>query len=67
MLYTPLAMEPSNLSKALSYCSQIRGEFGSLLKAGLGGACIVHVIAGALCFLGNGQQEIPGTKLSTFF
>lgn len=66
-LYKPLATEPSNLSKALSYFSQVTEGLGRLLEAGLGGTCIVHIIAGILCFLDNSQQEIPGTNLSTPF
>lgn len=38
-----------------------------MLQAGLGEICIVHIIAGILCFLNNSQQEIPGTNISTFF
>lgn len=66
-LYKPLAAEPSNLSKALSNLSQHREGLGIMLQAGLGEICIVHIIAGILCFLNNSQQEIPGTNLSTFF
>lgn len=66
-LYKPLAVEPSNLSKAQSYFSQVIEGLGSLLEAGLGGTCIVHITAGILYFLDNSQQEIPGTNLSTFF
>lgn len=65
-LYKPLAVEPSNLSKALSYCSQVREGLGSLLEASPGGTCIVHITAGILCSLDKSQQEIPGTNLSTF-
>jgi len=67
LLYKPLAIEYSNLSKALSYVSQVIEGLGSLLEAGLGGTCIVHIIAGILCFLDNSQQEIPGANLSTFY
>lgn len=66
-LYKRLGMEPSSLYTALSYFSQVLGEFRSLLEAGPGGTCIVHIIAGILCFLDIGQQEIPGTNLSTQF
>lgn len=66
-LHKPLATEPSNLSKALSYLSQLREGLGIMLQAGLGEICIVHITAGILCFLNNSQQEIPGTNLSTFF
>lgn len=66
-LYKPLATEPSNLSKVLSYLSQLWEGLGIVLQAGLGEICIVHIIAGILCFLNNSQQEIPGTNLSTFF
>lgn len=66
-LYRPLATEPSNLSKALSNLSQLWEGFGIVLQAGLGEICIVHIIAGILCFLNNSQQEIPATNLSTFF
>lgn len=66
-LYKPLAAEPSNLSKALSYFSQVLEGLGRLLEAGLGGTCIVHIIAGILYFLDNSQQEILETNLSFFF
>lgn len=66
-LYKPLSMEPSNLSKALSNLSQLWEGLGIVLQAGLGEICIVHIIAGILCFLNNSQQEIPGTNISTFF
>lgn len=64
--YEALAAEPGNLSKVLSSFSQVVEGLGSSLAAGLGATCIVHIIAGILCFLGNSQQEIPGTNLSTF-
>lgn len=66
-LRKPLAVEHSSLPKALSYFTQVIGGLGSFLQAGLGGTCIVHIIAGILCFLDNSQQEIPGTNLSTVF